>query len=755
MTAWTPRLRLSPTSVATWAGALSVLGAATSLAGVFSDWRWLLPTVVAVGVVAGIGAWSRKLRVKPALGVLAQLGALLVVLNTAFTEHGWLGAVPGPASIDELLSLLDQAVELVRTGVPPAPADPPLQCLATLGLGLVAVLVDLIVVVFGSPAVAGLVLLCVLAVPASLSGDMLPWWSFAAGGLTFTLLLACRGQHRKEQQEHQLQRTETLFGRTAAVVAGTATVLALLAGVVFTGVGTEGRLPGESPARFRAGSGIGLKPFTSLRGQLNREQQVELFRVRGLSEPTYLRAITLRKFNPERGWELDGLTQGVDASLELPLPEGTTINNGRHYRVEIEPTGYRDPWLPIFGVPSSVSGMGPNWRYDPAAGIVFTQTTQESRPYVEQFTLPTPTATDLRTAHGPLAIAPAYLDTTGVPPQITELAQRLTSQAPTDFDKAVAINRFFTEPENGFVYDVQTAPAAGTDALTHFLFQGKRGFCEQYASAMAVLLRAVGIPSRVAVGFTPGYQDGEERVITTDDAHAWVEAYFPGWGWQIFDPTPLQDGRGSVPQFLEQELNPAPPEESSAPSQSETDPRSPEAQPEQPADQEQQDARRPVVEEDGGGWLTATAGVVLLAALLGLPALLRELRRRQRLQAINAGSPRAASIAWREVLDEFRDRGTEPAASATARALARDLVDRHQLDEQAAAALDELVRAVEREWYAPSPANNSAGGVLEALNTVVGFLRRTDPLPWRARLFPPSLLAAVAPRRVEKATGAR
>src|SRR5690606_39956822 len=97
---------------------------------------------------------------------------------------------------------------------PPPPPAPPLQCLATLGLGLVAVLVDLIVVVFGSPAVAGLVLLCVLAVPASLSGDMLPWWSFAAGGLTFTLLLACRGQHRKEQQEHQLQRTETLFGRT-------------------------------------------------------------------------------------------------------------------------------------------------------------------------------------------------------------------------------------------------------------------------------------------------------------------------------------------------------------------------------------------------------------------------------------------------------------------------------------------------------------------------------------------------------------
>ena len=109
-----------------------------------------------------------------------------------------------------------------------------------------------------------------------------------------------------------------------------------------------------------------------------------------------------------------------------------------------------------------LSGMGVNWRYDPAAGIVFTQTNQESRPYTERLVLPSPTPHDLRSARGPTAIAPAYLDTAGISPQVTALARRITADAPTDFDKAVALNRFFTDPANGFHYDLRTAPATGS-----------------------------------------------------------------------------------------------------------------------------------------------------------------------------------------------------------------------------------------------------------------------------------------------------
>lgn len=728
--------------VATAAGALSVLGAATAFAGVLADGRWVFPAVFTVAAVAAVGALGRRVRWSLTLTVFAQLMGLLVVLAAMFTGQAVLGVLPGPAAIGELGDLLSRAGELVRTGVPPVPSEPALQALLCLGLGLVALVVDVIVVTFRSPAVAGLMLLCVFAIPASLADDMLPWWTFIAGALGYALLLASGGQHRKwRRHEDRSQVAHTLFGRTTAAVAGTAGVLALLTGAAFTGVGTEGRLPGAVPEQFGGTDGIGLQPFTSLRGQLNRDGVVELFRVRGLRQDSYLRAMTLRKFNPERGWELEGLTQGVEADADLPLPEGTTIDRGAQERIEIQPIGYRDPWLPVFGTPVTVVGMGTNWRYDPAAGIVFTQTNQESRPYVERAIIPDPSPDELRGARGPVPISPAYLDTTGIPPQVADLAQQLTANAPTAFDKAVALNRYFTDPANGFRYDLQTAPGTGGDALSDFLFHGKRGFCEQYASSMAVLLRSVGIPSRVAIGFTSGYWDGDERVITTEDAHAWVEAYFPGWGWQTFDPTPLSDGRTALPDFLNRELNPAqalPATPGQAPSTAPPTTGSVSGA-DRPDGAEVDAARAPREVEGSSPWPIAIGLLVLGLALLATPAVVREVRRRRRLRAVSEGAEGAAGIAWREVLDEFQDRGTRPAATDTARKVATGFIEHHGLDESGAKAMRALVAAVEREWYAP-PGQEPEATLPEALDGVLDSLRRTAPLDWRSRLFPRSVL---------------
>ncbi|QIZ34109.1 DUF3488 and transglutaminase-like domain-containing protein [Saccharopolyspora sp. ASAGF58] len=742
MTANRTTAAIDTSLVATAAGALSVLCASTAFAGVLADGRWVFPAMVTVVAVAAIGTLGRRFRRPVAATVIIQLAGLLLVLTAQFAERAILGLLPGPAAIADLGKLLGDASELVRTGVPPVPAEPALQAMVCLGLGLVALVVDLIVVTYRSPAVAGLLLLCVFAIPASLADDMLPWWSFVAGALGYAMLLASGGQHRRwRRHEDRSQVAQTLFGRTTGAIAGTAGVIALLTGMVFTGVGTEGRLPGAVPEEFGGTDGIGLQPFTSLRGQLNRDRVVELFRVRGLREGTYLRAMTLRKFDPERGWELEGLTQGVDANAKLALPEGTGIMLGDSERVEIQPIGYRDPWLPVFGIPLFVSGMGTNWRYDPAAGIVFTQTSQESRPYVEQFLVQRPTPDQLREAQGPMPIASSYLDTAGIPPQVADLARRLTVNAPTAFDKAVALNRYFTDPSNGFRYDLKTAPATGNDALSDFLFRGKRGFCEQYASSMAVLLRAVGIPSRVAIGFTPGYRDGDERVVTTEDAHAWVEAYFPGWGWQTFDPTPLSDGRTALPEFLNSELNPSQPQ-AQAPGQ--PVPGTPPTAGSQPGsahpDGADVGAARTPRETAGTNPWPITIGVLVFGlALLVTPALVREVRRRRRLRAVAEGAEGAAGIAWREVLDEFQDRGTRPAATDTARRVATGFIDDHGLDESGAKAMRALVVAVEREWYAPA-GQEPAATLPETLHGVLDSLGRAAPLDWRSRLFPRSVL---------------
>lgn len=736
---------LDTSLVAAAAGAVAVMCASAAFAGVLADLRWLLPSLITVAAVVGTGVLGRRLG-WPNVGVAAgQLAVLLVALTVLFAgSSAFLGVLPGPAAFGELARLLGGTRELISTGVPPVAAEPPLQALVCLGLGVVALLVDLIAVGIGTPAVTGLVLLCVFAIPASLSDRMLPWWTFALGGAGYALLLASGGHHRRWRRYEEPDRVaHTLFGRTTSVVAGTAGVIAVLAGSVFTGVGTEGRLPGSVPEEFGGTDGIGLQPFTSLRGQLNRDQVVELFRVRGLQQDSYLRAMTLRKFDPRSGWQLDGLTQGVDASAPLPLPEGTTIGRGRPERIEVQPIGYRDPWLPVFGTPVEVSGMGRSWRYDPAAGIVFTQTNQETRPYTQQVIVPDPSPEELRAARGPMPIDPAYVDASGIAPEVADLARRLTENAPTEFDKAVALNRYFTDPANGFRYDLTTAPATGQDALSDFLFRGKRGFCEQYASSMAVLLRSIGIPSRVAVGFTAGYQDGTEQVITTEDAHAWVEAYFPGWGWQTFDPTPLSDGRTALPQFLDTALHPPqaaaplPGQPQPAPAPGAPVPPAAGAQPDQPDARDVPDQRREPADRT---WSVAVLVLIVLLACAGAasPLAVREIRRGQRLQAITEGRAGAADTAWREVLDEFRDRGYQPRDTHTARQLAERLAKDHDLDATGTDALKQLVKAVEREWYAPT--SQADGTLPETLKAITASLQQNAPLDLRSRLFPRSAL---------------
>ena len=77
--------------------------------------------------------------------------------------------------------------------------------------------------------------------------------------------------------------------------------------------------------------------------------------------------------------------------------------------------------------------------------------------------------------------------------------------------------------------------------LAQFLLKKHSGYCQMYSGAMAMVLRLHGIPARVAVGFTTGLQSSQGPYVVTDhDAHSWVEAYFPGWGWQEFDPTPTR-----------------------------------------------------------------------------------------------------------------------------------------------------------------------------------------------------------------------
>jgi hypothetical protein len=123
-------------------------------------------------------------------------------------------------------------------------------------------------------------------------------------------------------------------------------------------------------------------------------------------------------------------------------------------------------------------------------------------------------------------------------PRIAELAQKVTAGVTDPYDQAAAIERYLGA-NYGYTLELPKTPPA--DPVANFLFTRRRGHCEYFASAMAVMLRTLGVPARIATGFRGGeYNDvSGSYVIRGRDAHAWVEVYFPGSGWVDFDPTPI------------------------------------------------------------------------------------------------------------------------------------------------------------------------------------------------------------------------
>jgi transglutaminase-like putative cysteine protease len=746
--------RARSTSAATpAAAALSVVLASTAMSGVVVGLQWLGFVLVATATVAAAGVLLRGLtlpngRPLPAVGVIVgQLFALCCLLTAVFTRTGLLAVLPTPTSLGDLGVTLSAAMDQVQTGVPPVDATTEMLLLITIGLGLVAVVVDAVAVTAAAPAAAGLMLLCVFAVPASVADGMLPWWTFVAGAAGFAVLLAVDGQRRhlawRGSSTAELDRGAA---PTATTMAGIALIAALFVGGTLTVVGTDGRLPGAGggPGAGTT-SGVGLKPFTALRGQLDRDGTVELFRVRGLDQPAYLRALTLRRFVPQQGWEVAGMA-GQPLRDPLPLP-ADQLTAGRDANIDIESLRYADLWLPMYGVPISIQGASVNYRYDSASGTVYSDRSRRPRRYVEKTLFPEPTVQQLRAAAGAENIDPEYFSKNGIRDRVRQLGQDVTKNANTRFDKALALNNYLSSSANGFRYDVKTRIGSTGDALEDFLFDSKTGYCEQFASAMGVLLRAVDIPSRVVIGYTAGYdQSGDARVINTLDAHAWVEAFFPTIGWVTFDPTPLTDGRAVTPSYVNSENV-----QNNAPGQSVDPDASSSAAAAPPTSGGA--ANRADNTEDTAAASGASGSnsfkplaltvlvLLLLAALISGPATIRGWQRRTRLRAVAAGGPDAASAAWRELLAESWDRGMAVPDTDTVRLAANRLARDHGLDDDGRRGLRAVVGAIERSWYGAGHRADPA--LADALDEVRGSFGRNAPLAMRARLLPRSVLRPI------------
>jgi transglutaminase-like putative cysteine protease len=332
-------------------------------------------------------------------------------------------------------------------------------------------------------------------------------------------------------------------------------------------------------------------------------------------------------------------------------------------------------------------------------------------------------------------VATRYGNAIPVSQATAALAQQITRKATTPYDQAVAIQEWFTDPAHGYVYDVNASlPRRGQNPLDAFL-EGKHGFCEQYATAMAALLRVVGLPSRVAVGFTPGQPVPGRRgtySVTTSDAHAWPEAWFAGTGWVRFEPTPAATGATTPGYTLPVTPGGGP---SSTPSAGPT--------PNPSNSKFPQGFRDPDTllqpPSSGGTPLGVSSrhllrwalGALVLLLVLTVPWATTALRRRSRLRRLDP------LVAWEQVADDVTDVGGPWRRTDSPRTAAGRLDA--LLDPTGRAALDRLATAAELVRYAP-PGRASSTGLVEDGLAVRRSLQTSAPrvVRWRARVLPPS-----------------
>jgi transglutaminase-like putative cysteine protease len=148
------------------------------------------------------------------------------------------------------------------------------------------------------------------------------------------------------------------------------------------------------------------------------------------------------------------------------------------------------------------------------------------------------------------------LETAGIPADVTQLAKRITAGLTNPVDQAQAIQNYFQSSVNGYSYSIDVPSKETGAGAMEYLLQHKKGFCQFYAATMAAMARSLGIPARVAVGFTPGSSiAGDTYQVKTHDYHAWPELFFHNVGWLRFEPTVsinnalISGGHGRIPNY--------------------------------------------------------------------------------------------------------------------------------------------------------------------------------------------------------------
>ncbi len=307
-------------------------------------------------------------------------------------------------------------------------------------------------------------------------------------------------------------------------------------------------------------------PLVQIQGEVNRDDseyyfgfadQIDLSYRGGLSN-TVMMHVKSPAWSYWRGYALDTYdgrtwTQSDESLETLPLDE-----QRGYFHIDPTAAGYTDDWFVqsfyiVEDMPNILWTGGSPFRVyfasrelgkDVTGGLRVGAAMQQGTTYSVISNSIDFTPEELRAARGtiPDSITTRYLRLPGTVTERTrDLAREVTADAATDYDRVISIRNHLLTYEYDFFPPPQPP---NTDAVDLFLFEDQRGVCEHYVSSMVVMLRSLDIPARFVVGYGSGDYNPMSGYYTVraNDAHAWVEVYFPELGWVPFDPTPGWEG---------------------------------------------------------------------------------------------------------------------------------------------------------------------------------------------------------------------
>lgn len=552
---------------------------------------WQVAIIVAVLLSMGITWTGLAYKARVWVAVIANIVAFILVAGLLIAPDTLWGLLPTGATFQAFQAELSRAFEIIQHGVEPVRPVPGLVMLLAglfwiLGFLLVAGLLN------ARPFVAVLTPL-IIALQFVII-DRKPKGILHLGvfiGVVAFTLLAVRIDER-DQGTGRLARTNALTGPSKRPSPAVATLVVLTVAVSLLAVGSVGEaIPQDGVMSWRSPSGYSdgysssgtYNPYTDIRANLIAQSNNPLFTatITGDVDPTSVRfrMLTLDVF--------DGMRWKTDRIQAFPLDEEPWVSEPQMYRgpttsiaAQVRIENLSMPWLPTPVTATAATTLDESdylaLRTRRMDGSIYFpgDFTREGMEYAVTADIPTFSASDYaalaRRSDGSLSPLFATAEDDGhtvlrsdSPLPAVELddvefwtrypddlgarvvgqARELTRNMDTNFEKALALEAYFRD-SGQFVYNTSVPSNFTTDNVEDWLFDDtnefvRNGYCEQFATTMALMARAVGLPSRVVLGFTGGTLVNDDTVLIADkNAHSWVEIWIPTHGWMAFDPTP-------------------------------------------------------------------------------------------------------------------------------------------------------------------------------------------------------------------------